>query len=411
MLEGAFNPFAPEPMTVVGATVETPGAGTAGATASTVSVRPADGFIGQMVTRFRVRDVTGDPDREVEGRVTVIVRGKPATPTAPRIGEVRDRTVVLSWDAPDNRGAPIIGYRVVASPGNIVRQCASTTCTIDGLTNDVEYTFTVAAQNDVDWSEPSGPSAPARPDAVPDAPAAPTLEFGDGSVRATWAAPTSTGSPISGYTLEISPAPPTGPASVSSATTSYTFTGLRNGTAYSVRVRAHNKAPEPSGWSPSSAPMVPARVPDAPVVTATPTDSTLGRVIVITWTAPVDNGDARGAVRGRRRRARRWHLPGRRGHAAADVRPGADQVPVPGLGAGQEQGRLGRGGHHHGVDVRAPDRTDVGDRHGGRGGGQDRGALVRRRRQRHPDPVLRRPAAPTAASSRWGTGRPGRSRA
>lgn len=292
VLEGAFNPFAPEPMTVVGATVETPGAGTAGATSSTVSVRPADGFIGQMVTRFRVRDVTGDPDREVEGRVTVIVRGKPATPIAPRIGEVRDRTVVLSWDAPDNRGAPITGYRVVASPGNIVRQCASTTCTVDGLTNDVEYTFTVAAQNAVDWSEPSAPSAPARPDAVPDAPAAPTLEFGDGSVRATWTAPTSTGSPVTRYTLEISPAPPAGPASVDSATTSHTFTGLRNGTAYSVRVRAHNKAPDPSAWSPSSAPMVPARAPDAPTVTATPTDSTLGRVLAITWTSPVDNGDA-----------------------------------------------------------------------------------------------------------------------
>lgn len=292
VLEGAFNPFAPEPMTVVGATVETPGAGTAGATSSTVSVRPADGFIGQMVTRFRVRDVTGDPDREVEGRVTVIVRGKPATPVAPRIGEVRDRTVVLSWDAPDNRGAPITGYRVVASPGNLVRQCASTTCTIDGLTNDVEYTFTVAAQNEVDWSEPSAPSAPARPDAVPDAPAAPTLEFGDGSVRATWSAPVSTGSPVTGYTLEISPAPLSGPASVQTATTNHTFTGLRNGTAYTVRVRAQNKAPEPGGWSPSSAPMVPARAPDAPTVTATPTDSTLGRVIAISWTSPADNGDA-----------------------------------------------------------------------------------------------------------------------
>ena len=34
------------------------------------------------MTRYRVRDVTGDPDREVEGRITVIVRGKPATPVA-----------------------------------------------------------------------------------------------------------------------------------------------------------------------------------------------------------------------------------------------------------------------------------------------------------------------------------------
>ena len=97
---------------------------------------------------------------------------------------------------------------------------------------------------------------------------------------------------MSSYTLEISPAPPAGPASVTSATTSYTFSGLRNGTAYSVRVRAHNRAPEPSAWSASSQPMVPARAPDAPEVTATPTDSTLGRVIAITWTAPADNGDA-----------------------------------------------------------------------------------------------------------------------
>lgn len=293
VLENAYNPFPGSPLTVVGATVETPGAGTASATSSTVSVRPAAGFIGEMVTRFRVRDVTGDPDREVEGRIVTVVRGKPATPTAPRIGEIRDKTVVLSWDAPDNRGAPILGYRVVANPGNIVRSCVSTTCTIDNLTNDTEYTFTVAAQNVVDWSDPSPSSAPARPDAVPGQPTAPTLEFGAASVRATWSAPASTGSPISSYTLEISPTPPSGSATVTSATTSYTFTGLKNGTAYTVRVRAHNKAPDPGPWSDSSLPMIPAAAPDAPVVTATRSSAgATGPQINVSWAVPDAHGDA-----------------------------------------------------------------------------------------------------------------------
>jgi hypothetical protein len=127
---------------------------------------------------------------------------------------------------------------------------------------------------------------------VPDPPAAPTLDFGDGAIRATWAAPTSTGSPISSYTLEISPTPPAGPASVTSTTTSYTFTGLRNGTAYSVRVRAQNRAPDPSGWSPSSVPMVPAGVPEAPVnLTALRENSPLGGQINVAWQEPPGNGD------------------------------------------------------------------------------------------------------------------------
>ena len=293
VLGHAWNPF-PEPLTVLGATVETPGAGTASTSGGSVSVRPAVGFIGRMVTRVRVRDVTGDPDREVEARMTVVVRGKPAQPTAPKVLEVRDRTVVLQWDAPDNRGAEITGYRVVASPGGIVRQCASTTCTIDNLTNDVEYTFTVAAQNAVDLSEPSPPSIPARPDAVPDAPGAPTLEFGDRSITATWAQPSSPGSPVTSYTVEISPLPVTGVGSMTVATTRATFTGLRNGTAYTVRVRAHNKAPDPSAWSPFSQPMAPAAVPDPPAVTAT--RSTTGWFgdarIDVAWTPPANNGDA-----------------------------------------------------------------------------------------------------------------------
>ncbi|KSW29732.1 fibronectin type III domain-containing protein, partial [Cellulomonas sp. B6] len=294
VLEGSSNPF-PErgPLTVVGALVETAGAGTASASSSSVSVRPNADFIGNMTVRYRVRDVTGDPSREVEGRISVRVSGVPDAPVPPRIGEVRDRTVVLSWTAPDNRGEQITEYRVTAQPGSVVKTCASTTCTIDGLTNDVEYTFTVAAKNRVGWSEESPRSAPARPDAVPETPGTPTLDYGDRSVLASWDAPVSNGSPVTSYTVEISPAPASGPASRTTSSTQQRFEGLVNGTAYTVRVRAHNKAPEPSGWSLWSGAQIPAAAPGAPQgLTASRVDTPLGGQITVTWGDTAANGDA-----------------------------------------------------------------------------------------------------------------------
>ncbi|MBO1752411.1 fibronectin type III domain-containing protein [Actinotalea sp. BY-33] len=291
VLDGASNPFPGEPLTVVGAVVETPGAGDASVSGQGVAVRPAAGFIGTMVTRYRVRDVTGDPDREVEGRIRMTVRGRPDVPRAPRVGEVRDRTVVLSWDAPANNGSPITGYRVTAQPGGNVRECASTTCTIDGLTNDVEYSFTVAARNAIDWSDPSPASAPARPDAVPGAPGSPSLVFGDRQIAASWSAPDNPGSAITAYTVEISPANQRGQSSFTTSSTSTTLPDLANGTSYAVRVRAQNRAPDPgpwSGWTEDT----PAGVPAAPSVTATRVDDALGGKIDVRWTPGATNGDA-----------------------------------------------------------------------------------------------------------------------
>ncbi len=294
VLDGAFNPFPEQPLTVVDAVVETPGAGTAGVAGAQVTVRPAAGFIGQMVTRVRVRDATGDPDREVEGRITVIVRGRPAQPAAPRVVEVRDRTVVLAWDAPANNGEPITRYRLTGQPGNVVTECASTTCTVGNLTNNVEYTFTVMAENAVNWSDPSPPSAPARPDAKPFAPAPPQAQWGPSSLTVGWTAPQNPGSPIVSYDLEISPAPPSGPATASTPATSYTFTGLANGTAYTVRVRAINLAPEPGDWSAPSAAQVPAIPPEPPTLWAQRFEQQVfrGGRIEVYWTDPANNGDA-----------------------------------------------------------------------------------------------------------------------
>ncbi len=294
VLAGAFNPFPSRALSVIGARVETPGAGTATVSGGTVSVRPELGFIGTMVVRYQVRDVTDDPDREVDGRITVVVRGRPGTPTAPRISEVRDQTVVLAWDAPTANGEPITGYRVTASPGGTVTDCPATTCTITGLTNDVEVRFTVVASNAVGDSDASPSSAPARPDVRPQAPAVPGLAWGNASVTATWTAPVSTGSPITEYQVELSPAPPSGPATVTATSTSVAFTGLLNATEYRVRVRALNAAPDPGDWSSWSAGQVPADVPEPPgAVQATRTTVGSGdRQITVTWTPSAPRGDA-----------------------------------------------------------------------------------------------------------------------
>lgn len=289
VLRDASNPFPGEPLSVVSAVVES-GDGETGVEGTDVWVRPRAGFIGTLVVRYRVQDVTRDPDRQVEGRIRLTVRGRPAAPGVPRVDQVRDRAVVLAWDAPVANGEPITEYRVTVSPGGATRTCLSTTCTIDGLTNDVEHRFTVAARNAVGWSDESPSSAAARPDAVPAAPGAPSLAFDDGALVASWSAPESTGSPVTGYTVEVSPATNGGQTSFSTSSTSLRIGNLSNGTRYEVRVRAQNRAPEPGPWSPWAS-EVPARVPDAPAVSATRTENELGRQIRVTWTPGSTGGD------------------------------------------------------------------------------------------------------------------------
>src|SRR5699024_1706560 len=128
-------------------------------------------------------------------------------------------------------------------------------------------------------------------DVKPERPAAPTLAFGDGQLEVDWTTPVSRGSDVSSYDLQIAPSPGGGQISVSG--NSHTWTGLRNGQTYTVRVRAHNDAPDPSEWSEWSAPEVPAGKPEQPVApVAQRVDSPVNAQITASWTAPAANGDA-----------------------------------------------------------------------------------------------------------------------
>lgn len=293
VLANDFNPFPETPLKVVAASTET-GDGVAEVRGDQVSVTPSARFFGTMVIRYRIQDATEDADREVEGRIRLTVQGRPDAPGVPTVSSVQDRTVVLSWTPPPNNGAPITGYTVTSTAGNYTKQCASTTCTLDGLTNNVEYNFVVTATNRVGESDPSAPSETARPDARPDTPQPPTLRFGDRSLNVAWVTPSTPGSPVESFTLEISPAPPSGITQKTATGNSLVWDGLENGTVYQVRVQAHNRAPEPSSWSGYSAGEIPAGPPAAAGAPATERLEPVGdqAQMRVSWSAPNNNGDA-----------------------------------------------------------------------------------------------------------------------
>ncbi|KRA25038.1 hypothetical protein ASD65_11835 [Microbacterium sp. Root61] len=294
VLDNDFNPFPDTPLKVTTAITET-GEGTVEVSGTNVKVTPDAKFFGTMVVRYRIQDVTTDVDREVEGRIRLTVQGRPDAPGTPTVSSVQDRTVVLSWTPPANNGAEITGYTVKSVAGDYTKKCASTTCTLDGLTNNVKYNFVVIATNRVNDSDPSAPSEEARPDARPDTPNPPTLQFGDRSLKVAWVTPSTPGSPVQSFNLEISPAPPSGVSQKTLVTgNSLTWDGLENGTNYQVRVQAVNLAPDPSSWSAPSAGMVPARAPEAPGAPTTARLSPVGSQaqMQVAWSPPANNGDA-----------------------------------------------------------------------------------------------------------------------
>lgn len=295
VLENDFNPFPDSPLKLVSASLET-GTADVDVVGDQVQVTPNSKFVGTVVVRYTVEDATEDPDRHVDGRIVLTVQGVPEAPGRPQVTSVQDRTVVVSFGAPSNNGAEITHYTVTSTSGSgYSKRCDSTTCTLDGLTNNVEYTFEVVATNRVGDSEPSGPSEVARPDARPDTPVAPTLAFGDKALKVAWKTPTTPGSPVESYNLQISPAPPSGVIEKTGVTgNSLTWEGLENGTSYQVRVQAVNKAPEPSTWSGWSLGEVPAGPPLQPKAPTTAELEPVGdqAQMRVSWNAPNDNGDS-----------------------------------------------------------------------------------------------------------------------
>ena len=176
----------------------------------------------------------------------------PGAPTG-LSGTAGNAQVSLTWSAPSSDGgSAITGYEVQDSTNGgstwttLSANTGSTTTSYSatGLTNGTAYVFQVAAINAVGTGAFSTTSSSVTPVAtVPGAPTGLSGTAGNAQVSLTWSAPSSDGgSAITGYEVSYgtSAGSLTSSVATGSTSTSYTVTGLTNGTPYYFAVAAIN---------------------------------------------------------------------------------------------------------------------------------------------------------------------------
>ncbi len=201
-------------------------------------------------------------------------------------------SALVSWTA-DTWG--LRGFKVVASPGGRFCETEASSwtprsCTVDGLTNGTEYTFTVIATNS--WfeegeSDPSAPVTPAAPATAPGKATGVSAVAGDGSAEVSWTAAPANGSAVTAYNVTSSPGGKS--CETGGAGRKCTVSDLENGTDYTFTVVASNAIGDGAGSDPSDAvtPAAPATAPGQPTGVSAVGGNASAEV---SWTAPSSDG-------------------------------------------------------------------------------------------------------------------------
>jgi hypothetical protein len=212
----------------------------------------------------------------------------------------------LSWTAPTGviAQAPITDYREQYSTDGgttwttfSAAASTATSATVTGLTNGTAYLFRVAAVNGVGVGAYTAASSSVTPMAgtPPNAPTSLTVTASNAQIALSWTAPSAPGtSAITGYTVEYTPSGGSAQTvSTGSTSTSYTLTGLTNGTAYTVRVAGVSAAGTGTYTAASSS-----VTPSAASLTVSPSSGTSDSGVAYSWSgsgtaaSPLQTSDA-----------------------------------------------------------------------------------------------------------------------
>jgi titin len=222
----------------------------------------------------------------------------PSAPTG-LVASAGDGQVTLSWAVPNSDGgSPITGYNIYrsTSPGGegstVFTTSVSSTYTDSAVTNGTTYYYKVAAVNAV-GPGPQSSEANATPQpaaTVPSAPQGLTATGGNQAVHLSWSPPASNGgAAVNSYSVYRSTTPGgegSTPVATGVTTTSFTNTGLTNGTTYYYTVAAVNAVGTgPQSGEASATPQ--ATTPSAPLgLTASGGNASVS----LSWSVPSSNG-------------------------------------------------------------------------------------------------------------------------
>ncbi|MFY8213176.1 MAG: beta strand repeat-containing protein, partial [Flavobacterium sp.] len=222
-----------------------------------------------------------------DGAATASTAATPrTTPSAPTIGTITPGNSQLSvaFTAGSDGGASITDYKWSVDGTNYTTRAGTASpIVITGLANGTAYTVRIRAVNAAGDGSVATAGSTSTPRTTPSAPTIGTITPGNGQLSVAFTAGSDGGASITDYKWSVDGTNYTTRAGTGSP---IVITGLTNGTAYTVRIRAVNAAGDGSVATASAA-ATPVTSPSAPTITSiTPGDALLS----VAFTAPSSNG-------------------------------------------------------------------------------------------------------------------------